>query len=32
MLDASGKPTMTTDYSDYTAPITIPLPQCGQKT
>jgi hypothetical protein len=32
MLDASGKPTMTTDYSDYNAPITIPLPQCGQKT
>ncbi len=31
MLDASGKPTMTIDYRDYDAPITIQLPQCGQK-
>ena len=32
MLDGSDKPTMTMDYRDYDAPITIQLPQCGQKS
>ena len=32
MLDASDKPTMTVDFRDYDAPITIQLPPCGQKT
>lgn len=32
MLDGSDKPAMTADYRDYDAPITIQLPQCGQKT
>ena len=32
MLDASDKPMMTMDYRDYDAPITIQLPQCGQKS
>jgi hypothetical protein len=31
MLDAD-KPTMTMDYRDYDTPITIQLPQCGQKS
>jgi len=32
VLDAADKPTMTADYRDYDAPITIQLPPCGQKT
>ena len=32
MLDASDQPTMTMDYRDCDAPITIQLPQCGQKS
>lgn len=32
MLDTSDKPTMTMEYRDYDAPITIQQPPCGQKT